>query len=141
MPTYVTAQEVIDATTNAALKEEATGTIESLIETAENHIDAEAGYWERYDPYQERIFPRSIDLNSSGATFIHSRVKSATIAQVEFLYLETPDVEHGIMEDDPQKKRTMLSPRAKFLMRGLTRRSGKIVFPEQTRVRSNVETI
>jgi len=123
---YITILELRNATTNDALIDEADERLESLIERAERYIDAIAGYWQKYEEDQARIFPRVEDVNTSGATFIPEIVKEATIAQTEFLYLQTPDAEHGVKPDDAKKPFVVYSPRAKAILRsgGLTRRTG-----------------
>jgi len=124
--TYVTVAELRNATNNDALFNEADEKLESLLERAEKYIDSIAGYWERHTATQTRLFPRVEDVNTAGATFIHELVKEATIAQAEFVYLQTPDAEHGVKADDPKKQFVIYSPRAKAILRGggLTRRTG-----------------
>lgn len=126
--TYVTADEVQAATRNTALAAESDSAVDALIEEAEIYIDAAAKYWTKYSDSQSRTFPRVQDVNDDGTTFIPETIKQATIAQVEFLYNQTPDVEHGIKEDEAPKPET-LSPRARMLMsRGYIKRTGSIVW-------------
>jgi len=124
--TYITVAELRNATTNDALIGEADERLTSLIERAERYIDALAGYWQRYEEDQTRLFPRADDVNTAGATYIPEIVKEATIAQVEFLYLQTPDAEHGVKPDDAKKPFVVYSPRSRAILRsgGLTRRTG-----------------
>lgn len=129
MATYCTIAEVKANTQDSNLASLTDEQITALIEQAEIYIDAYAGYWEKYDIDQSLKFPRSIDVDKNGATFIPSAIKHATIAQIEFIYQKTPDIEHGIEEDDKPTK-VSISPRAKELMRGYMRRAGRIKFEE-----------
>lgn len=131
--TYVTVAELKADTQNDALSNSGTTEITALIELAEVYIDSFAGYWTKYDSSQTRLFPRDKDIDENGATFIPTPVKKATIAQVEFLFLKSPDAEHGIMEDEEPTKE-VISPRAKQLMRGYRMRSGRIVYPENQNI-------
>lgn len=105
--------------------------LEALIAAAEIYIDAAAGYWERYDDEQDRVFPRLHDVTVDGVTLIPEAIKFATIAQVEFMYENQPDIEHGIMAD-VKPTSVSLSPRAENLMHGYIRRTGRITLPDET---------
>lgn len=104
--------------------------LNALIELAEVYIDAYAGYWTKYvnDGSQARKFPRVGDIDSSGATIIPEAVKFATIAQVEFMYVNMPDSEHGIQPDESPTKATIGS-RVKELMRGYVCLTGSMLLP------------
>ena len=130
--TYITASELKSGTQNVRLSSVDDTKAESIIERAERYVDSVAGYWTKYDEDQTRKFPRIQDVNSSGVTFIHDIIKEATIVQSEFIFLQTPDDEHGIREDDAKKPSQVVSPRVKALLKGsgLTRRSGSIEFSE-----------
>ncbi len=103
--------------------------LNALITAAEIYIDSYAGYWDRLaGPTQARVFPRVEDAayNAGG---IPDAIKHATIAQVEFMYVNMPDVDHGI---EPQASPTdaSISPRAKKLMRaGYRRATGNVTLP------------
>lgn len=144
--TYVTVEELRAATTEPAFTEvdeadEYVITDEQMtakIETAEIYIDSIAKYWDKYDLYQTRTFPRSHDIDEDGATFIPATVKEATIAQVEFAFINMPDRDHGVM---PDEKPTMesISPRAMQLMsNGYIKRTGRITLPSQLDYRKGI---
>lgn len=136
--TYCTAAQFKAASNNAALVALENAALEAKIEAAEPYIDAEAGTWEKYDITQTRRFPRAgYDVNSAGTTYIPELIRAATIAQVEFMHENQPDVEHGVEQDDEPTKLS-LSPRARYLMRkgNLICRVGRIQFPPQTYGRS-----
>lgn len=128
--TYLTVSELKASTQNERLIDQSTTILENLIVRAERYVDAVAGYWEKYDSDQDRIFPRLEDIDSTGATFIHNVVKEATAVQAEFLFLQTPDDEDGIKSDDKNNPIRVISPRMKALMQmsGLTKRTGKFIF-------------
>lgn len=128
--TYCTAAEVKAHTNDSALAAELDATIVSMIEQAEVLIDSRAGYWTRYDEStpQARLFPRIQDVDSDGETFIPDAIKHATIAQVEFSYVNAPDRDHGIDEEDKPTK-DVISPRAKQFMRGYVKRVGRVTLP------------
>lgn len=127
--TYVTATILKANTNNTALAALSDGAVETKIEAAEIYIDSYAGYWQKYAETQTRLFPRLHDVNTAGATFIPEAIKFATIAQVEFMYENMPDRDHGIMQDEKPTEES-LSPRVRQLMKGYTRRTGRIIFPE-----------
>lgn len=135
--TYCTIADVRAATNNSDLADNTIVTDQQLtarIEQAEVYIDSIAKYWERYDEYQVRTFPRIHDIDEDGATFIPDTVKQATIAQVEFAYENMPDRDHGIIGDEKPTDES-ISPRARQLMsNGYIRRTGRITFPSQVRV-------
>jgi hypothetical protein len=127
--TYVTATELKANTNNAALAALSDAAVGAKIEAAEIYVDSYAGYWQKYDEDQTRLFPRKHDVDSAGDTFIPEAVKFATIAQVEFMYENMPDRDHGIMQDEKPTVES-LSPRLRQLMKGYTKRTGRITFPE-----------
>lgn len=103
--------------------------LNSLILAAEIYIDAYAGYWQKYDETQDRTFPRQGDYDSTtGETEIPEAVKFATIAQLEFMFENMPDRDHGVEQDEKPTKET-ISPRVKILMKGYVNRTGVIELP------------
>ena len=120
--TYTSAAALRAATQNAGLAAEEDETLEALIRRAELYIDSHCGYVQKEDEDQVRKFPRAEDDGQ-----IPEHVQEATIAQAEFLYLHTPDAEHGVEEDDSASA-MQISPRAKLLLRGYARRSGSVEF-------------
>jgi len=130
MTTYIDSDFIRNNSQSKNLVEESDDILNPLIERAERFIDSVSGYWMKYDPDQTRLFPRQNDIDTDGNTFIHDTVKEATLIQVEFLYNQTPDDEHGIKSEDGKDRFQVISPRMKELLRGsgLTRRTGKIVF-------------
>lgn len=127
--TYVTAAILKANTNNTALAALSDGAVETKIEAAEIYIDSYAGYWQKYVETQTRLFPRLHDVNTAGDTFIPEAIKFATIAQVEFMYENMPDRDHGIMQDEKPTEES-ISPRARQLMKGYTKRTGRITFNE-----------
>ncbi len=103
------------------------------IVVAERYIDAYAGYWQRFDLTQDNVFPRDIDLDTSGDTLIPQQVRLAVIAQVEFMFVNMPDTDHGVTEDDLPTMES-ISPRVKMLMKGYICRTGSIALPWITNV-------
>lgn len=137
--TYCTIADVRGVTNNADLADNSIVTDAELtakIEQAEVYIDSIAKYWERYEPYQVRTFPRIHDIDADGATFIPDNVKQATIAQVEFAYENFPDRDHGVMQDDTPTKES-ISPRAYQLMKaGYISNSGRMTLNSPVDIRS-----
>lgn len=127
--TYVTETILKANTNNAALAALSDDAVVTKIEAAEIYIDSYAGYWAKYDEDQTRTFPRKHDVDGDGDTFIPEAIKFATIAQVEFMYENMPDRDHGILQDEKPTEES-LSPRARQLMKGYTKRTGRITFPE-----------
>lgn len=130
-PTYVSADDLRTYTNNADLADDQIvddTALEAKIIAAEVYIDAYAGYWERSAGVtQTRVFPRMKDTQN-GIT-IPDAIMHATIAQVEFMYINMPDVDHGI-EPDANPTSVSISPRAKQLMKGgYRRKTGKITLP------------
>jgi hypothetical protein len=128
--TYVTADFIQANTNNAALAALTDDALNVKIELAEAYIDSHARFVRKYAETQTRKFPRQEDVNTAGATFIPEAVKLATMAQVEFMYENMPDRDHGIMGDEKPTVETM-SPRAIMLMRGYRKTTGNIIFPEE----------
>jgi len=133
-PAYVTADDVRKFTINpylkALLNDDA---MNSRIVVAEQFIDAYAGYWTRFDITQDHVFPRDIDIDKDGNTSIPIPVQFATIAQMEFIVVNMPDVDHGIQEDKLPTTEA-ISPRVKQLMKGYICRLGSISLPWITNV-------
>ncbi len=127
--TYVTATVLKANTNNATLSALSDNAVNAKIELAEIYVDSHAGYWDKYDETQTRRFPRKHDVDSDGATFIPEAVKFATIAQVEFMFENMPDRDHGITQDENPTSES-LSPRLRQLMKGYTKKTGRITFPE-----------
>lgn len=134
---YVTVAAFRNATNNKTLFEESDERLESLLLRAEKYVDALSGYWTRYEDDQTRLFPRIQDVNSAGSTFIPDLVQEATIAQAEFLFLQTPDDEHGVKEDDKGRSVSPYSPRAKMILKGggLICRTGTLKLASETGLR------
>lgn len=139
--TYCTIADVRAATNNTDLADDTIVTdvqMTAKIEQAEVYIDSIAKYWERYDAFQVRTFPRIHDIDEDGATFIPDTVKQATIAQVEYAYENMPDRDHGVVQDDKPTAES-ISPRAYQLMsNGYIRRTGHITFPSQSETPRNI---
>ena len=118
-PTYCTADDVRLYTNNADLADDDIiddTALEAKIVAAEVYIDRRAGYWARAGGItQERVFPRVQDAQIG--TDIPQAIMMATIAQVEFMYVNMPDVDHGI-EPDASPTSASISPRAKELIDG-----------------------
>ncbi len=130
-PTYVTADDLRLFTNNDDLADDDIVTDEQLeakIVAAEVYIDAIAGYWERAGGItQARVFPRTQDTQNGQD--IPDSVMHATIAQVEFMHVNMPDIEHGI-ENDASPTANSISPRAKKLMsKGYICRTGQVTIP------------
>lgn len=128
--TYCTPEDVRTYTNNAELADDDNFTDDELaakIVAAEMYIDSEAGYWDRAGGItQARVFPRVEDAQIG--VDIPEAIMHATIAQVEFMHVNMPDVDHGI-EPDASPTRASLSPRAKRLMRGFSKKTGNITLP------------
>ncbi len=129
--TYCTVAEVRANTNNPDLASSSVVSDDSLtakIIAAETYIDSIAGYWDRSAGVsQARVFPRVED--DAIGTDIPDAVKFATIAQVEFMYENMPDRDHGIVQDD-KPTRESISPRAMKLMSGgFIRKTGNITIP------------
>ena len=130
-PTYCTADDVREFTSNADLADEEVvddTALEAKIVAAEMYIDAYAGYWDRAAGVtQARVFPRAQDA-ANGVT-VPEAIKHATIAQVEFMYVNMPDIDHGI-EPDASPTDASISPRAKKLMKaGFRKTTGSVLLP------------
>lgn len=137
--TYVSVAECKRLTSDPTIRNLEQKKLEALIETAELFVDAHCGYWDKYDADQTRLFPRAIyDLQSDGSTAIPERVKHATIAQVEYMQQNHPDVEHGVEEDDNPSESTV-SVRAKKLLRGYVNRTGSIQIVDKDRTRESYQ--
>lgn len=131
-PTYATAANVRTYTNDTDLADSGQfndAALNAKIIAAEEYIDSHAGYWDRYDQYQARVFPRSHDIAENGTTFIPNAIMLATIAQVEFMFQNMPDMDHGV-EIDVKPTAVSLSPRAKQLMKGYSRKTGRVTFPQ-----------
>ena len=131
-PTYCTADDVREFTNNADLADDSIVTDEQLeakIVAAEQYIDAWAGYWERSGGItQARKFPRTVDAEMG--VDVPEAIKHATIAQVEFMYVNMPDVDHGI-EPDASPTAASISPRAKALMaKGYRKTTGRVTLQD-----------
>ena len=129
MATYTTASVLKAKTRDSNLASESDAVVNALIEEAEIYIDAYAGYWKKYLSTQSLLFPRDMDIDINGDSFIPTPVSQATIAQVEALYMHSPDSDHGIKKDGKSEPVT-ISPRAKILMKGYINRIGSQVFDE-----------
>lgn len=129
-PTYVTAANCKAFTSDAdlAAEDDALFTAEfGFIHKAEVQIDRFCGYWDRYaGKTQTRVFPRTTDVDSAGDTFIPEPIKMATMAQVEYNYLNKPDMDHGIEEDEKPKRKEIISPRAMQYLKGYVMKGGRI---------------
>lgn len=133
-PTYVTADQVRLYTNNADLADDEViddDALDAKIIAAEIYIDSYAGYWDRTGGVtQTRKFPR-VEDGQIGVD-IPEAIMHATIAQVEFMHVNMPDVDHGI-EPDTSPTSASISPRAKELMKGYRRTTGRITLPEPQR--------
>lgn len=99
--------------------------LEARIIAAEIVIDAEAKYVQKLDPAQTRKFPRVEDTSGD----IPEAIKMATIYQVEFMYVNAPDVDHGV-EPDVSPTAVTLSPRSRKLMSaGYIKSTGTVTLP------------
>ncbi len=100
-------------------------TLEAKIIAAEIVIDAAVKYVQKLDPAQARKFPRSDDTDGS----IPEAIKFAMIYQVEFMYVNSPDVDHGV-EPDVSPTTVSISPRSlKLLRAGYIKNTGEITLP------------
>jgi len=128
--TYCTAADVRAYSQNTDIIELGDYELSLRIVQAEVYIDSYAGYWQRGDGItQVRLFPRIEDVQSFGDGHIPDAVMLATIAQVEFMHLNMPDIDHGI-ESDAKPTEQSLSPRAKHLLKGYRRITGSITLPD-----------
>lgn len=121
---YCTIQDIKDWTLDSNLGGESDERITSLIGTAEAYIDSYVRCVKKADLAQVRKFPRKQDNDA-----IPENVKFATCAQVEFIYLQLPDADHGIKEDESDQRET-ISPRAKELLKGFRSLIGNVDLPE-----------
>ncbi len=130
-PVYVTADDLRTFTNNADLADDdivSDDQLEAKIVAAEIYIDAIAGYWDRAGGItQARVFPRVQD--AAIGTDVPETVMHATIAQVEHMYINQPDVDHGV-QIDANPTANSISPRAKKLMsKGYICRTGSVTLP------------
>lgn len=112
--TYCTVADVKATTRNTELKAESTTVITSLIEQAELIIDQYVGFVK--SPKSQALkFPLT------GESTIPTNVKYATIYQVEYMFENDADLEHGISDETGDKntkgnKFNVVSHRAKQLL-------------------------
>ncbi len=129
--TYCSVADVRAYTNNPDLADDdivSDAVMENKIVAAEVYIDAYAGYWDRAGGVtQARKFPRVEDNAIEGD--VPQAILLATVAQVEFMHVNMPDLDHGI-EQDASPTAASISPRAKNLMKGYRRTTGRIVLPE-----------
>lgn len=138
-PTYCTADDVRTYSNHPDFMEEVgeeyvitDEQLEAKIIIAEVYVDREAKYWMREGgTSQARVFPRMEDGQYTGQSGqIPEAIKFATIAQVEHMHVNMPDVDHGI-EPDAKPTSVSISPRARELIRGGYRRTtGSITLPQ-----------
>lgn len=110
--------------------------IEKLICEAEQLIDGYCGFWEKYDPSQKLLFPRTEDDElDEKYSAIPKEITDATILIVEQLFLlGTPTLEGEVSEErigDYSYKKTavkaeLISEKAKILLRGFRKLTGKV---------------
>lgn len=129
--TYCTVADVRANTNNPDLADITVvddAAVTAKILAAEVYIDSVAGYWDRKAGItQTRVFPRIEDVDNGQD--IPDAVKYSTIAQVEFMYENMPDRDHGVVQDEKPTS-VSISPRAmKLLKRGYIRKTGKITLP------------
>ncbi len=127
-PAYVTPADVRTYTNNTAISGMDDEELTARIVAAETYIDSYAGYWDRFVIGQDHVFPRDIDIDASGETVIPTAVKFSVIAQVEFMYINMPDADHGVEQDESPTIES-ISPRVKQLMKGYICRIGSVTLP------------
>jgi len=129
MSTYITPAQVKEKSRVASISSESNENLEKLILEAESLIDSHCGFWKKSNEDQIRLFPR-VDEET-----IPQEIADATLATVEQLFLQgAPTLEGEITEerigDYSYKKTTkntdLIPEKAKFLLRGFRKLSGKV---------------
>ena len=89
-PTYITAAEIRSQTLIEALGDLGDADLNTLIQIAEDQIDAFVGPQEHHpdDAVTDRVFPRLIDRDDNGLPTIPYKVSRATLRQIEWLYTQ-----------------------------------------------------
>lgn len=126
---YATPGQVRTYTTVPALAALDDATLTAKIFVAMTYIDRFAGAWPPWYVGQIRKFPRWNDVDQLGNKVVPDSIMLATIAQLEFMFLNMPDGDHGITADSVQAANISYSPRLRSLMHGFVTKLGSAVFP------------